>query len=183
LVRDKPGRPRQERPRRWPGCRGTRPGAGASADGRRAGAALRLRVVHASPGAQHAALPYTAAHATEAERIAEHIQRVAAGGFACAAAAEAAITASAGRGQGRRGRKPRLGCYPPRPARGDAVPSPPQRSRRGRPPQAEASPVKVRYRLRVHPAALIPAEDAQGWTVLAPTLQPAAWPEAAWLQT
>jgi hypothetical protein len=67
----------------------------------------RVLVVRSSQLAQPAATTDTAAQAKEAERVAEHIQRVAARGFACAADAEAAINDSAGRGQGRRGRKPR----------------------------------------------------------------------------
>jgi hypothetical protein len=51
------------------------------------------------------------------------------------------------------------------------VSSPKKRTRRGRPPQAEAPEVEVRYRLVVDPEALVPPEDAQGWTVLATTLQ------------
>ena len=50
-------------------------------------------------------------------------------------------------------------------------PPPKKRSRRGRPPKAEAPQVEVRYRLVVHPEALLPSEDAHGWTVLATTLR------------
>jgi hypothetical protein len=68
--------------------------------------ALRFLVVRSSQLAQQATAAYTAAQAKEAERIAEHIQRVAARWFACAADAEAAITDYEGQGQGPRGRKP-----------------------------------------------------------------------------
>jgi hypothetical protein len=78
------------------------------ADGRLAVTARRFRGVHSSPLAQQATGAYTAAHAQEAERIAEPIPRVAARWCACAADAEAAITGDAGRGPGRRGRTPRL---------------------------------------------------------------------------
>lgn len=53
-----------------------------------------------------------------------------------------------------------------------AVSAPAKRTRRGRPPKAEAPQVEVRYRLAVHTAALVPSEDVHGWTVLATTVQP-----------
>jgi hypothetical protein len=40
----------------------------------------------------------------------------------------------------------------------------------------------VRYRLVVHPEALVPSEDVHGWTVLATTLQPEACTDAELLQ-
>jgi transposase len=183
LLLEKPGRTRQEVPRRWHGRSVTRPVEVAYADGRLAVEDLRFLVVHSSQLAHQAAIAYTAAQAKEAERIAEHSQRVEARWFACAADAEAAITDYAGRGQGRRGRKPRLWRYHALHYRVEAVTSPKKRSRRGRPPKAEASQVEVRYRLRVRPEALIPAEDAQGWTVLATTMQTAECTDAELLQT
>jgi hypothetical protein len=162
LVLAKPGRTRQELPRRWHGCSVIRPVEVAYADGRLAVEARRFLVVHSSQLAQQAAIAYTVAQAQEAERIAEHIQRVEARWFACAADAEAAITDYEGRGQGRRGRKPRLWRYHALHYRVEAVPFPKKRSHRGRPPKAEAAQVEVRYRLLVHPEALVPTEDAQG---------------------
>jgi transposase len=53
----------------------------------------------------------------------------------------------------------------------EAVSTPKKRPRRGRPPKAEAPQVEVRYRLVVRPEALLPSEDAHGWTVLATTLR------------
>jgi hypothetical protein len=90
--------------------------------------------VHSSPLAQQAAVASSAAPATEAERVTEHIQRVEARWFACAADAEAAITDDEGRGQGRRGRTPRLWRYHALHYDGAAVSSPTKRRRRGRPP-------------------------------------------------
>jgi len=98
--------------------------------------------------------------------------------FAWAADAEAAITDYAGRGQGRRGRTPRLWRYPTLHEQVDAVRSPKKRTRRGRPPQAEASAVEVRERLVGPPEALVPHEDAHGWTVLATTGGPEGCTEA-----
>jgi hypothetical protein len=178
----KPGRTRQEPPRRWHGQRGSRPVAVESADGRLAMDALRLLVVPSRPLAQPAAAAYPAAQATEAERVAAHIQRVAARWFAWAAEAEAAISDDAGRGAGRRGRKPRLWRYHALHERVAAVSAPVQRTRRGRPPKAEAPPVAVRSRRVGHPAALVPSADTHGWTVLATTVRPAGCTEAERLQ-
>jgi transposase len=172
LLLEKPGRTRQEPPRRWHGHSVVRQVEVEYADGRLALAELRFLVVHSSQLAQHAAVAYTAAQAKEVERVAEHIQRVEARWFACAADAEAAITDYEGRGQGRRGRKPRLWRYHALHYRVEAVSGPKKRTRRGRPPKAEAPQVEVRYRLGVHTEALVPSEDAHGWTVLATTVQP-----------
>ena len=157
---EKPGRTRQEPSRCWHGQRVVRRVPVADADGRLDAAERRCLVVHSSQGAQQAATAYAAAPATEAERVAEPLQRVEARGLACAADAEAASSAYAGRGQGRRGRPPRLWRshvlhYPV-----EAVSPPKQRPRRGRPPTAEAPQVAVRSRLVVRPEALLPSEDA-----------------------
>ena len=61
---------------------------------------LRFLVVHSSQLAHQTAVAYAAAQAKEAERLAEHVQHVAARWFACAADAEEAIADYAGRGQG-----------------------------------------------------------------------------------
>jgi transposase len=91
--------------------------------------------------------------------------------FACAADAEAAISDYEGRGQGRRGRTPRPWRYYALHYHVEAVSTPKKRPRRGRPPKAEAPQVELRYRLVVRPEALLPSEDAHGWTVLATTLR------------
>jgi transposase len=134
-------------------------------------AEIRFLVVHSSQLAQQAATAYAAAQAKEAERVAEHVQRVAARWFACAADAEAAISDYEGRGQGRRGRTPRLWRYHVLHYQVEAVSTPKKRTRRGRPPKTEVPQVEVRYRLVVRPEALRPSADAQGWTVLATTLR------------
>src|SRR5438132_1087179 len=85
LLLDKPGRTRQEPPRRWHGQSVTRPVEVEYADGRLAVAEIRFLVVHSSQLAHQAAAAYAAAQAKEAERVAEHIQRVEARGFACSA--------------------------------------------------------------------------------------------------
>jgi transposase len=171
LLLEKPGRTRQEPPRCWHGQSVVRRVPVEYADGRLDVAEIRFLVVHSSQLAQQAATAYAAAQAKEAARIAEHIQRVEARGFACAADAEAAISDYAGRGQGRRGRTPRPWRYHVLHYHVEAVSTPKKRTRRGRPPKAEAPQVEVRYRLHVHPEALLPSEDAHGWTVLATTLR------------
>ena len=59
---------------------------------------------------------------------------------------------------------------------------PEKRTRRGRPPKAEAPQVEVRYRLIVTPEALVPSEDVHGWTVLATTMQPEGCTDAEMIQ-
>jgi transposase len=171
LLLEKPGRTRQAPLRRWHGHSVVRQVEVEYADGRLAVEALRFLVVHSSQLAQQAAVAYNAAQTKEAKRVAEHIQRVEARWFACAADAEAAIIDYEGRGQGRRGRKPRLWRYHALHYRVEAVHSPKKRTRRGRPPKAEVPQVEVRYRLVVRPEALVPPEDTHGWTVLATTIR------------
>jgi transposase len=182
LLLEKPGRTRQEPPRRWHGHSVVRRVEVEYADGRLSLEDLRFLVVHSSQLAQQAAVAYSAAQAKEAERVTEHIQRVEARWFACAADAEAAITDYEGRGQGRRGRKPRLWRYHALHYDVEAVSSPKKRRRRGRPPKAEAPQVEVRYRLVVHPEALVPPEEAHGWTVLATTVRPEMCTDVEMLQ-
>src|SRR5215831_9496889 len=182
LLLEKPGRTRHDPPRRWHGHSIIRPVEVEYADGRHTVEALRFLVVHSSQLAQQAAVAYSAAQAKEAECVAEHIQRVEARWFACAADAEAAISDYEGRGQGRRGRTPRLWRYHTLHHRVEAVNTPKKRPRRGRPPKAEVPEVAVRYRLVVHPEALIPPEEAHGWTVLATTLRPEVCTDTEMLQ-
>jgi transposase len=182
LLLEKPGRTRQEPPRRWHGQSVVRRVPVEYADGRREGAEIRFLVVHSSQLAHQAAVASAAAQTKEAERVAEHVQRVEARWFACVADAEAAIAEYEGRGQGRRGRKPRPWRYHSLRYQVDAVSVPQTRTRRGRPPKAEVPQVEVRYRLRVHPEALVPSEDTHGWTVLATTVGPEGCTDAELLQ-
>jgi hypothetical protein len=172
LLLAKPGRTRQEAPRRWHGASVVRHGEVEDADGRLARAERRFLVGHASQLADQTAVAYAAAQAKEAERLAEYIRRVEARWCACAAAAEAAIADDEGRGQGRRGRPSHPWRSHALHDRVEAVSLPKQRSRRGRPPTTEVPPVEVHYRLVVHHEALRPAEDTYGWTVLATTVPP-----------
>ena len=182
LWLEKPGRTRQEPPRRWHGQRVIRRVAVEYADGRQGTADLRFLVVHSSQLASQAAEAYTAAQAQEAERGAEHSQRVEARWFACAAAAAAAIAAYEGRGQGRRGRKPQPGRYHALRYRGEAVTQRQKRTQRGRPPKTELPQETVRYRLRIGVEAHVPSAETQGWTVLATTVGAESCPDAELLQ-
>ena len=172
LLLEKPGRTRQEAPRRWHGASVVRQVEVEDADGRLDLAEIRFLVVHSSQLADQSAVAYAAAQAKEAERLAEHIRRVEARWFACTADAEAAIADYEGRGQGRRGRPPHPWRYHALHYRVEALSVPKKRTRRGRPPKTEGPQVEVRYRLVVHREALVPAEDTYGWTVLATTVQP-----------
>jgi hypothetical protein len=182
LLLEKPGRTRQDLPRRWHGQSVSRQVEVAYADGRLAVAALRFLVVPSSQLAQQTAVAYTAAQAKEAERVAEHIQRVEARCFACAAAAEAAISDDDGRGQGRRGRKPRRWRYHTLHYRVEAVSVPKKRTRRGRPPKTDVPQVESRSRLVGRCEALVPSAETHGWTVLATTVPPEVCTDAELLQ-
>src|SRR4029453_2579801 len=182
LLLEKPGRTRQEPPRRWHGQSVVRRVPVEYADGRLDVAEIRFLVVHSSQLAHQAAVAYAAAQAKEAERVAEHVRHVEARWFACVADAEAAMAEYEGRGQGRRGRKPRPWRYHVLHYRGEAISVPQKRTRRGRPPKAETPQVEVRYRLIVAPETLVPSEDVHGWTVLATTMQPEGCTDAEMLQ-
>jgi transposase len=182
LLLEKPGRTRHESPRRWHGASVVRQVEVEDADGRLDLAELRFLVVHSSQLADQSAVAYAAAQAKEAERLAEHIRRVEARWFACAADAEAAIADYEGRGQGRRGRPPHPWRYHALHYRVEAVSVPKNRTRRGRPPKTEGLQVEVRYRLAVHREALVPAEGTYGWTVLATTVPPEVCTDTAILQ-
>jgi transposase len=182
LLLEKPGRTRQEAPRRWHGASVVRQVEVEDTEGHLDVAEIRFLVVHSSQLAHQAAEAYAAAQAKEAGRLAAHVQHVQARWFACAADAEAAIAEYEGRGQGRRGRQPRPWRYHNLHYQVEAVNVPQKRTRRGRPPKAEALQVEVRYRLRVYPEALVPSEDAYGWTVLATTVGPEGCPDAELLQ-
>jgi transposase len=182
LLLEKPGRTRQEPPRRWHGQRVIRRVAVEYADGRQDMAELRFLVVHSSQLASQAAEAYAAAQTKEAKRVAEHMQRVEARWFACAADAEAAIAEYEGRGQGRRGRKPQPWRYHTLRYRVEALTQRQKRTQRGRPPKTEVPQETVRYRLRIGVEAHVPSADTQGWTVLATTVGAESCTDAELLQ-
>jgi len=170
LLLEKPGRTRQEPPRRWHGQSVVRRVPVEYTDGRLDVAEIRFLVVHSSQLAHQTAVAYAAAQAKEAEHIAEHVQHVEARWFACAADAEAAIAEYEGRGQGRRGRKPRPWRYHALHYQVEAVTQRQKCTQRGRPPKTAQPQDSIRYRLRVEAQAHVPSTDTQGWTVLATTV-------------
>jgi transposase len=182
LLLEKPGRTRQEPPRRWHGQSVTRRVAVEYADGRSDVAEIRFLVVHSSQLGHQAAGAYAAAQAKEATHVAEHVQRVEARWFACVADAEAAIAEYEGRGQGRRGRKPQPWRFHALRYRVEAVTQRQKRTQRGRPPKAELPQDTVRYRLRMGVEAHVLSVDTQGWTVLATTVGAESCTDAELLQ-
>src|SRR5215211_3666864 len=111
LLLEKPGRTKAEAPRRWHGRSVIRQVEVEYSEERVSPAALRFVVVHSSQLAQQQAQSSAAAQAKEAEVFADHMRQVQARWFACLPDAEAAIVEDEGRGQGRRGRRPRLWRY------------------------------------------------------------------------
>jgi transposase len=91
LLVDKPGRTRQELPRRWYGRSVSRAVAVEDGDGRVAVAPVRFVAVYSTQLAEPQAHAYSKAQSREAEDLVEQIAQVAGRPFACAADAEAAI--------------------------------------------------------------------------------------------
>lgn len=144
LLLEKPGRTRQEPPRRWHGQSVVRRVPVEYTDGRLDVADIRFLAVHSSQLAHQAAVTYAAAQAKEAAQVAEHIARVEARWFACASASAAAIAEYEGRGQGRRGRKPRPWRYHALHYQVEAVTQRQKRMQRGRPPKTEQPQDSIR---------------------------------------
>src|SRR5262245_46863590 len=92
LVVEKPGRTKDEAPRRWHGQSVSRQVEVEYSDGRVALETLRFVVVHSSQLAQQQTQAYTAAQAKETEGITAHVKHVQARWFACEADAAAATT-------------------------------------------------------------------------------------------
>ena len=104
LLVDKPGRTRQEPPRRWYGRSVSREVEVEYGDGQVALAPVRFVAVYSTQLAEQQAQAYSKAQSREAEDLVQHIAQVAGRPFACAADAEAAIAEYAGRHSGKRGR-------------------------------------------------------------------------------
>ena len=170
LLVEKPGRIKAEAPRRWHGQSVIRQVEVEYSDGRVALEALRFVVVHASQLAQQQTQASTAAQAKEAEAVMAHVKHVQARWFACEADAVAAIAEYEGRGQGRRGHRPRPWRYHVVRYRVVAETRRTRRARRGRPAKTAPPPTEAGYRLVVEVAALANAEEDNGWAVLATTV-------------
>jgi len=182
LLVEKPGRTKDEEPRRWRGQSIMRPAEVEWRDGRVTQEVLRCVVVHSSQLAQQQAQTYVAAQTKEAQGVAEHVKRVEARRFACVADAEAARADYEGHGQGRRGRRPRLWRYHTVRYRVVTETRLPRRPRRGRPAKTDPPAVETCYGLVVEVESLGRLEEDNGWTVLAPTVQSDVGPDAAILE-
>jgi transposase len=182
LLVEKPGRTKAEAPRRWRGQSVIRQVEVEYNAGRVVQQALRFVVVHSSQLAQQHGQAYAAAQAKEAEAVANHVQQVHAQWFACRPDAETAIAAYEGRGQGRRGRRPRPWRY--HTVRYDIIAATrrTRRARRGRPAKTEPPPIESGYRLVVAVEVLANPEEENGWTVLATTVSAEAATDAEILQ-
>jgi transposase len=182
LLVEKPGRTKDEAPRRWHGQSVLRQVEVEYSDGRVAFETLRFVVVHSSQLAQQQAQTYTAAQAKEAEAVMAHAKHVQAQWFACEADATAAIAEYEGRGQGRRGRRPRPWRYHAVRYGVVAETRRVRRARRGRPAKTEPPPTEVGYRLMVEVTALANTEEDNGWAVLATTVPTEVCADAEILQ-
>ena len=180
LLLEKPGRTRDEGPRRWHGQSGLRQVEVEYSEGRIAQEALRFVVVHSSQLAQQQTQTYAAAQVQEAEAVADHVRQVQARWFACLPDAEAAIAEYAG--QGHRGRRPRFWRYHAVRYHSVADTRRTRRARRGRPAKLDPPPMESGYRLVVEVEALAHPEEDNGWTVLATTVDAEECPDADILQ-
>ena len=170
LVLEKPGRTKEEPPRRWHGQSVMRRVEIEYSDGRVTTEACRFVVVHSSQLAQQQAQTYASAQGKEAEAVTDHVKRVQAQWFACVPDAEAALAAYEGREPGRRGRRPRPWRYHAVRYRIVADTRRTRRARRGRPAKTAPPPTEAGYRLVGEVEALANAEEDNGWTVLATTV-------------
>jgi transposase len=183
LLVEKPGRTKDEVPRRWHGQSVLRQVEVEYSDGRVVSEALRFVVVHSSQLAQQQTQTHTSGQAKEAEAVADYVQRVQARWFACVPDANAAIAEYEGRGQGHRGRRPRPWRYHTLRYRIVADTRRTRRTRRGRPAKTAPPPTESGYRLLVEIEALANPEEDNGWTVLATTVSPETSTDAEILRT
>jgi transposase len=170
LLVEKPGRTKDDTCRRWHGQSVIRQVEVEDSEGHVPHAPLRFVVVHSSQLAQQQTQTHTSAQAKEAEAIADHIKRVEVRQFAWLADAEAAMAEYEGRGQGRRGRRPRPWRYHAVRYHVVSTTRRIRRARRGRPAKTEPPPTVPGYHLRVEVTAQVIPEEETGWTVLATTV-------------
>jgi len=182
LLVEKPGRTKDEAPRRWHGQSMVRQVEVEYSGGRVAQEPVRFVVVHSSQLAQQQTQTYAAGQAKEADVVADHVRQVQARWFACEADAEAAIAEYEHRGPGRRGRRPRSWRYHAIRYRVVADTRRTRRVHRGRPAKTEPPPMEAGYRLVVEAERMSQPEEDNGWTVLATTLSAAACLDAEVLQ-
>jgi transposase len=182
LLVEQPGRTKGEAPRRWPGQSVMRQVEVEYREGRTAQEEVRFVVVHSSQLAQQQPQSYGAAQAKDAEAVADHVRQVHARWFACLPDAEAAIAEYEGRGQGRRGRRPRP--WRSHTVRYSTVAATrhTRRARRGRPAKTAPPPTESGYRVAVEVEVLRHPEEDNGWTVLATTVSSEGGTDAEILQ-
>jgi transposase len=182
LLVEKPGRTKDEAPRRWHGQSVIRQVEVEDSDGRVVSEALRFVVVHSSQLAHQQTQTSTNAQAKEAEAVAAHVQHVHTRWFACEADAAAAVAEYEHRGPGRRGRRPQSWRYHAVRYQVVADTRPTRRTRRGRPAKTDPPPREAGYRLVVEVEALAHPEEDNGWTVLATTVSAAICTDTEILQ-
>jgi transposase len=182
LVLEKPGRTKDEAPRRWHGQSVIRRVEVEYSDGRVALEALRFVVVHSSQLAHQQTQTYASGQAKEAEAVAGHVTQVQARWFACLPDAEAAMAEYGCQRPGRRGRRPRPWRYHAVRYRIVADTRRTRRTRRGRPAKTAPQPLESGYRLVVEVEGLPNSEEDNGWTVLATTVSTEACTDAEVLQ-
>jgi transposase len=171
LLVEKPGRTKDEAPRRWHGQSVVRQVEVEYSDGRVGVEALRFVVVHSSQLAHQQTQTYAAAQAKAAEAVADHVKHAQARWFACEADAAAVIAEDEHRGPGRRGRRPQSWRYHAVRYRIVADTRHTRRARRGRPAKMDPPPIEAGYRLVVAVERVPNPEEDNGWTVLATTLR------------
>ena len=171
LLVEKPGRTRQEPPRRWYGRSVTREVEVEYRDGRGEVAPVRFVAVYSTQLAEQHAHTYRQAQSREAEDLAQHMVQVESRAFACAADAEAAHAEYAGRCVGQRGRPACRWRYHDVRYQVQTQWQRKKRAQRGRPPKDEPVQQERRYRLKVAAKALVPPAATFGWLVLATTVR------------
>ena len=182
LLVEKPGRTKDEAPRRWHGHSVYRPVDVEDSTGQVTQVDLRFVVVHSSQLAHQQTQTYASAQAKEAAAVAEHVQRVHARWFACEADAAAAVAEYEQRGPGRRGRRPQAWRYHAVRYRVVAATRRMRRARRGRPAKTDPPSTEAGYRLAVEVEVLANPEKDNGWTVLATTVSAEVCTDAEILQ-
>ncbi len=182
LLVEKPGRTKDEEPRRWHGHSVLRQVEVEDSEGRVAQEEVRFVVVHSSQLAQQQAQTYASVQGKEVETVADHVRHVHARWFACLSDAAAAIAEYEGRGPGRRGRRPRPWRYHTVRYRIVADTRRTRRARRGRPAKTDPPPTESGYRLAVEVEGLTNAEEENGWVVLATTVRAETCTDAEILQ-
>ena len=182
LLAEKPGRTRDEAPRRWRGQSVRRQVEVEYSDGRVAQEEVRFIVVHSSQLAQQQTQTYAAAQGKEAEAVTDHVRQGHARWFACLPDAEAAIAEYEDRAPERRGRRAPPWRYHTLRYHPVAATRRTRRARRGRPVKTDPPATESGYRLKVEVEALANPEEDTGWTVLATTVDAEVCPDADILQ-